>query len=259
MKKIFYFTSTGNSQVIAQKISRAIGAELIAIPHALKHGIDNSADEIGIVFPVYMWGMPNIVVEFMKKIGSLKGKYVFGVSTYGGWQAGTMSQLKKLIEQKGGELAYGSGVRMPGNYTPMYGGPSDKKRDKTFAKADKKLSRIIDDISKKRTGTLEKNGPINNFIFSGVLYKSGMKQIKKMDKEFTVLDNCNACGICEKICPANNIKMQSGKPVWQHNCEQCLACLQWCPVEAIQFTKKTIGRKRYHHPEVRVNDILNNN
>jgi len=28
--------------------------------------------------------------------------------------------------------------------------------------------------------------------------------------------------------------MFDGRPVWQHHCEQCFACLQWCPKEAIQ-------------------------
>jgi MinD superfamily P-loop ATPase len=35
-----------------------------------------------------------------------------------------------------------------------------------------------------------------------------------------------------------------------------MACLQWCPVEAIQYGKKTIGRKRYHHPSIAVADMF---
>ena len=38
--------------------------------------------------------------------------------------------------------------------------------------------------------------------------------------------------------------------------EQCLACIQWCPQEAIQFGKKTPRYKRYHHPEVTVREML---
>ncbi|MCB2357259.1 hypothetical protein [Clostridium estertheticum] len=40
-------------------------------------------------------------------------------------------------------------------------------------------------------------------------------------------------------------------------CEQCFACLQWCPQKAIQYGKKTAMRKRYHHPDVEIADILN--
>jgi len=44
--------------------------------------------------------------------------------------------------------------------------------------------------------------------------------------------------------------------MWQHHCEKCFACLQWCPQEAIQFGSKTSGRKRYHHPDVKLADMV---
>jgi len=34
-----------------------------------------------------------------------------------------------------------------------------------------------------------------------------------------------------------------------------MACIQWCPVEAIQVGKRTRGRRRYHHPEVTAHDL----
>ena len=61
-----------------------------------------------------------------------------------------------------------------------------------------------------------------------------------MDKQFRVDDKCNQCGICGKVCPSENITMQEGKPVWNHHCEQCFACLQWCPKKAIQYGKRTV-------------------
>lgn len=63
-------------------------------------------------------------------------------------------------------------------------------------------------------------------------------------------------GICKTVCPCGNIELQAGKPVWLHHCEQCLACIQWCPPEAIQFGKKTPRYERYRHPEVKLSDII---
>ena len=77
-----------------------------------------------------------------------------------------------------------------------------------------------------------------------------------MDKSFWVDEKCNACAICRSICPCGNIALEAGKPVWLHHCEQCLACIQWCPREAIQFGKKTPRYERYHHPEVTLQDML---
>ena len=77
-----------------------------------------------------------------------------------------------------------------------------------------------------------------------------------MDSGFYADENCINCQTCEKICPVNNIKMKKKKPVWQHNCEQCFACLQWCPKQAIQFGEHTIGNKRYRHPDVKAADLM---
>jgi len=71
-----------------------------------------------------------------------------------------------------------------------------------------------------------------------------------------LMKKCDGYGICSRICPVDNIKMVDGKPAWQHHCERCMACLQWCPMEAIQFDKVSIGRKRYHHPDVKLSDML---
>jgi MinD superfamily P-loop ATPase len=44
--------------------------------------------------------------------------------------------------------------------------------------------------------------------------------------------------------------MRDGKPVFGAQCEWCMACIQWCPKAAINYKKKTRGRKRYHHPDI---------
>jgi Pyruvate/2-oxoacid:ferredoxin oxidoreductase delta subunit len=77
-----------------------------------------------------------------------------------------------------------------------------------------------------------------------------------MDKSFWADEKCNNCAICEKICPTQNILIKSSKPVWQHRCDQCFACLQWCPEEAIQYGKNTSKKKRYRHPEIKLSEML---
>jgi len=77
-----------------------------------------------------------------------------------------------------------------------------------------------------------------------------------MDKKFFADGRCDSCGICAKVCPVDNIKMLKGKPSWNHKCQQCMACLHWCPKEAIQYGKMTRGRRRYHHPLIKLNEII---
>ena len=254
---IYYFSSTGNSLIVARELAEKLGETVVSsIPKTINQELDLSADRIGIVFPVYIWGMPVIVSKFLKKFKNIKDKYIFAVATYGGFPAGTLLQVEKQLKEQGSKLNAGFGVRMPGNYTPMYGAISEKKQLSMFKNKNSKTEEIVKSIN-NRIEKIEKNFFLTNLLFSSVIYKLSIKNINNMDKKFWVTDKCNSCGVCVKVCPVNNINLIEGKPVWQHKCEHCLGCLQWCLKEAIQFGKSTAKRKRYHHPDVKVQDFMN--
>ncbi len=254
--EVYYFTGTGNSLVVARDIVKEIDGELISIPSVIaKSSIKTDAKVIGIVFPVYIWGIPLIVQRFVKKIENLNDKYIFAVVTYGGMAGGTINILEKVIETCGGKLSAGFKVNMPGNYIPMYGAIEEKKQQRMFEKWRKKVKIIAEHVKSNKQDKKENDNMLINFL-SGLIYNSSAKHIREMDKRFWTDGKCIKCGICQKVCPANNIDMTDGKPSWKGNCEQCFACLQWCPEQAVQFGKNTSVRKRYHHPDVNVTDIV---
>jgi ferredoxin len=82
-------------------------------------------------------------------------------------------------------------------------------------------------------------------------------EVNNLDKSFHVDDNCNSCGVCEKVCPVKNIVLTDGIPQWQHKCQHCLACINFCPEKSIQFEEKTLKTGRYHHPEIKLKEIIN--
>ena len=96
----------------------------------------------------------------------------------------------------------------------------------------------------KRTRSIEK------------LNKGFRDNVCENDKFFYADDNCNSCGICENVCPVNNIILVGGKPQWQHKCQQCLACISYCPEQSIQYGDKTLEKGRYHHPDITVKDLI---
>ena len=61
---------------------------------------------------------------------------------------------------------------------------------------------------------------------------------------------CIGCGKCVELCPLNNIHLENGKPVWGKNCTHCMACICYCPKEAIEYGKKSKGKPRYHFEEL---------
>ena len=143
---------------------------------------------------------------------------------------------------------------MPGNYLVKYGAYSIEKQKGMFIKEKEKVETIVKMITNQQENKIERN----NFLINGIgnlAYKSMLPKFPTLDRNFNVNEKCNSCNTCEKVCPVQNIKIINGRPNWQGNCEHCLACIQWCPTEAIQYGTQTNDRKRYHHPEVLVKEL----
>ena len=254
---IYYYTGTGNSLWAARKLAEEIKDVEVLNLSFQKDDIEKiNSERIGIVFPVHMWGLPKRIINFIKTLPIDKSKYYFAVATNAGQVAATLIQLKKLMAERGIVLSAGFDFVMPSNYIPWGGAATEEKQKLLFKKAEEKIKRISETINGKTVSPVERGPLWHNVFLSGVLYKISSPQIPKMDKSFWADEKCSGCGICEKICPAKNISLNNGRPVWHHNCEQCLACIQWCPEESIQFGKKTIQYDRYHHPEIKLGDMV---
>jgi len=255
---IYYFSATGNSLQVAKHLARSLGQDtaLIPITKALKDQNEQPYDIVGFVYPVYMFGLPLIIDKFLKNIRLKKGAYIFAVATLGGLPGRAHTLAGKILKKRGYELAAGFSVLMPGNYTPLYEAIPEEKQQGMFKEETERIKQISEKVKARKKGIKEEKPLIANFFLYRILYKAGMSQVPGAGKNFWVNDACSKCGICEKICPVENIAMGKEKPHWSGHCQQCMACLQWCPKESIQYKKNTVGRKRYHHPEITLQEIM---
>jgi ferredoxin len=254
--KIFYYTGTGNSLWVARKVADRLGnTELFSIPESKKENLTTDSEFLGLVFPVYIWGVPAPIIRFAYTLKGARPDYIFAIAVNGGQVSNTLVQLKNILAKNDLDLSAGFAITMPSNYIP-WGGPGPKeKQQKRFELAQEKIIRICSVIKDKISLPVEK-GPLWQRVVFSAIYHMSFSHVPGMDKHFWVDDKCNACGICCMVCPAENITMNEGEPIWHHRCEQCLSCLQWCPQEAIQYGKKTPEYERYHHPDVVLKDVL---
>lgn len=83
--QLFYFSGTGNSLELARDIARNLDdTELVSITTVTAETIDINADVVGFMFPVYAWGVPRIMVDFIKRLKFKGNEYVFAAVTCGG-------------------------------------------------------------------------------------------------------------------------------------------------------------------------------
>ena len=253
--RLYVYTGTGNSLWIARQLALELKEAAVEFTPNLSKDLKVEADRVGIIFPVHIWGLPSHVIQFINHLQVKPEMYFFALAVNAGQPAATLLQLQKLMSIRKWSLALGFSFVMPSNYIP-WGGPGPIEiQQRLFREAQEKVRAIAGTILRGERKKVDRGPLWQNIVFSWI-YKMSFRSVQKMDKKFWVDDKCNSCGICSEVCPAGNIKMTPEKPSWFHQCEQCLACLQWCPQEAIQVGKKTVKYPRYHHPDVILNDIL---
>jgi len=252
MKKniIFVFSGTGNSLWAAKKISEELeNCKIISMGLHKKYTLMDEYDSIGFVYPTYYRGIPAKVEDFVVQTDFQKNQnaYFFAVATCGSIDTACNAtvQMQNLLKRKGNSLSYAEKLDMFSNYIIFYDMRNTVEEEARQSARD--LEPIIANI-KKRTVNLAKSRikPFEHLIYKGFVHFA-----PHMDKNFNVSDACIHCGICQKVCPVNNIDFgRDKKPYFKHHCEQCLACIHTCPVKAINYKNKTQSRKRYTHPDV---------
>jgi ferredoxin/flavodoxin len=254
MKKniVYVFTGTGNSLKVAKDIAVAMSdCEIISMGSNIQYDLEGGYETIGFVFPTYYRGEPRKVREFIRHLNLQHNKnaYYFAVTTMGKYDGNTLCHIKKLLKRKGITLQYAKSLDMFSNYVISY-----DMRD-TIAEETKQseidFKPILQDIKNRKINEVARIEP-----FQEIAYRSLIQFVPEMDKYYSVSDDCIKCGICEKVCPVGNIGIDEvGRPYFKHHCEQCVACIQFCPKKAINYKDKTQSRKRYIHPTIKYEDL----
>jgi len=120
--------------------------------------------------------------------------------------------------------------------------------------SDEKLLPIIAAIKNRENNKISKF----NKIFDSI-NKKFISNVSNRDVNFSVGDDCTGCSVCKDVCPVKNIVMINNKPQYKHKCEQCLACLHFCPQKAINYMNVTQNRRRYTNPDISYKELSEKN
>jgi ferredoxin/flavodoxin len=257
---IYYFSGTGNSLAVALGIADKLKEAKVVSILELKNNkkIPAEFNRIGFVYPCFYGHPPKIVLDLVSEIQINMDSKVFIIVTFGGKYTSALFDMKKQLQPLLKNIIQEFSVRLPGNHIVGYSAFPKFLQRIMFKKAPKTVAKIVNAIEQelpsvakepKKTVFMEKFTKFANNIL-------GVKNVHQRKAQFFTTSSCIHCGTCEKICPVENIKISSSAVNFHDHCEQCMACIQWCPQKAITHPNIPKKRKHYHHPDIKLSDML---
>lgn len=252
---IFYFSATGNSKYVAERLAAATGDQLVSMPEAIQaraYQYDVSREQrIGFVVPTYYYGLPSVLNFFVEKLqlAGYEDQYVYVVLTCGGSTGDAAGMLAKMLKKKGITLSAQFAVPMVDNYIPLSKMDDAEKIEKTLDAAEEYIDEARRAIRSRGFGDYNRCQGAAPAVVTAAAYP--MYKRGRSTKVFVVTDECVGCGACQDLCPCEAITITEGKPVWtKPQCVHCLGCLHRCPSRAIHWKKADEDRGRYYNPRV---------
>lgn len=252
---IYYFSGTHNSRYAALRLGSMCGEDVRFIP-ATEPYTENLSTEIdktvGFVFPVYAWGVPPIVLDFIKRLPESmaarmneESVYTWCVATCGDETGMAVEMLKKALQDRGINLSATWSLIMPNVYVllPGFGVDTKDVEKRKLNEAIERIKEIAGKVNKKERTDDVHIGPMAR-LKTALIYPL-FKRWGIDTKKWHYTDNCIGCGKCANVCPVGNIAMIEGHPHWGKDCTSCCGCYHICPTHSAEYGNSTKGKGQY--------------
>lgn len=246
---VIYFSATGNSLSVAKHI----GGNLLSVKQLVNDGIYSIEDDvIGIVSPTYCADVPRFMRTWLEK-ASLKADYTFFISTYGYLAGEATSHAEKYLTKAAGHADYVEKIKMADTALTRF---ETAKQIATLSDkhVDEQIAAVCEDIQ-MRKHNVPKTGVFDKAV-DKLYHAAGASQTapEKAKKAHFTDEKCVRCGICAKVCPADNIVVGE-KVEFLNKCEGCLACVHNCPKNAMHV-KGERSSVRFRNDEVTLAELI---
>ncbi len=236
--KIAYYSGTGGTELAAKTVQSSLKKlDCICTMEKITNGKRLQGDEdkcdlLILLFAVHAFNAPNAVyrwIDGLKNVNHVPAA-VISVSGAGEVCPNTASRVNsiKRLTKIGYHVIYERMIVMPSNWVAPAPAPLPYLLIKALPDA---VEQITDDLL---SGVIVRTRPLwidRMFSVMGRLETLGGHY---WGKHIKVAGNCSGCGWCVGHCPAGNITMQRGKPVFRNQCHFCLKCIYGCPSKALQ-------------------------
>jgi len=242
---IVYFSQAGSTAKVSSAIAEGLRNEGYDVDTlSLTEGKSLPVldyDLLGFGSPVFNYGLPLNVVDFLRSLPRLNRKPTFLFNTNGTYQFDAGARFVKLARAKGASVvgyfacrgwdSFLGYAKVGWLFSASHPDAGDLSNATAFAR----------EVVKRTAGQKQ--------TIAGNLHTVPAPTVYRLERFFTNrcftsqfysrffrVDNslCNSCGLCSKKCPTSNIERDGrGRPIWHRHCIGCLMCEMNCPRAAI--------------------------
>jgi len=247
---ILYFSGTGNSRFAARQIAEITGDQAFdASDYIRRNAGAELASEKPWVFvaPVYVSAPPLAFMDFLKKSRFSGSRRAYFVMSCAGAMGASPVYCEKIAREKGLIYMGTAQLVLPQNYIAFFSMKTDAENRRILQDALPCIQALARDIAREQP--FPRMRPKGWEVLSTRLVLKPYYRWFIRAKKFRADEGCIGCGKCAKVCPLGNIRLQEGLPRWGDRCTHCMACINLCPKDAIQYGRSTEGKARYRGPE----------
>lgn len=241
---IIYFSQTGGTEKIAQKIKQGIlnqgnSCDIIGIKEALSKDL-GKYDIIGIGTPTFYYREPVNVRNFILAMEKVDGKHCFLFCTHGSIIGNTFYYMREELANSGYIVigTYDSYSESSIQFYPKIMHTQNHPDEKEFEEAIEFGEKIYDISLRIQKG--EKSLiPTFKLVDDTWWFKQAnmltLEVLRQMYPVFKIdMSKCTQCLTCQNNCPVNAINIESDPPeIQMEGCIYCLYCEKVCPEGAI--------------------------
>lgn len=245
---VLYYSATGNTEFIAKQIADRLDDQCVNLLERIRTGDMTpirSRKPFVICSPIYVCEMPKFLAEYLEQVKLTGNRKVYFVFTSGGYSGIGGALAKRLVKKKEKVYMGHAEFKMPRNYLlseryPMLSAEENKAR---IQSSYERIPDVVERIRNRRR-LRAKHIFLLELLVTLPFHPVWTKYMHTA-RPFHATNKCVGCGKCERMCPLNNIVMLYNKPAWKQNCAHCMACIENCPVDAIEYGERTQGMERY--------------
>ena len=237
---------------MARQLAEQLNEQLMPLTEAVQQDLTNEK-RIGLVFPTYDFNLPPALPDMISRLNISPKSYVFTVITCGSMVGNCVWVLRRILREKGIELAYSHKVSVPDNSALAFGRNPNKQLGK-FERVPARMEQIIRELQAESHTLHYSWFSLLSWLLGRPAVERGM--IHCMGPKVNPA-KCTGCNMCVRVCPMENIRLTDEKAITGDHCTVCLACVHACPHQA--FTTNglmTRKERQYRNPDIKLKDLI---